>query len=272
MRQESFLNYRAYVWAWIAAILVAILSYLYINSAPVGSRHGGTSYGYIVGIIATSIILLLTWFGIRKRSYYAYHATLKAWLSSHVWLGLSLLAIVPLHAGFRFGFNVHSLAFFLMTLTILSGMWGAINYRLVPQETLSNRGGGSLMSQFNALQSISHEINGKKSACSQHVQTLIENFDIIFKPHTFKAIFGFRTASLNEKAAAQKLTALSDEEKVVALPLLALIGKKRELARKIESEIAAIAKLRVWLYFHIPLTFGLLVALAAHIISVLYFR
>ena len=88
-------------------------------------------------------IILLMFLGIRKRAYASNLGTLKGWVSAHIWIGLFLVLIVPLHSGFQFGTNVHSLAYGLMLATILSGIWGTYYYLQYPSEILSNRGGDS---------------------------------------------------------------------------------------------------------------------------------
>ncbi len=103
MRVETFFNYRNYRWLWINIIVLGFLVAIYVHDTPIGGRNGGTAVGYVYGSLATAGILYLMWFGIRKRSYSAKYTTLKGCLSAHVWLGIALSIIVPLHAGFHFG-------------------------------------------------------------------------------------------------------------------------------------------------------------------------
>src|SRR3546814_8954238 len=58
--------------------------------------------------------------------------SLKAWTSAHVYLGLSLIVIGTWHTGFQLGWNVHTLAWALMMLVILSGLYGVIAYATLP--------------------------------------------------------------------------------------------------------------------------------------------
>ena len=50
--------------------------------------------------------------------------------------------------------------------------------------------------------------------------------------------------------------------------LLDLIARRRDLTARINRDIKLHAQMQIWLYLHVPLTFALLAALAAHIVSV----
>ena len=50
--------------------------------------------------------------------------------------------------------------------------------------------------------------------------------------------------------------------------LSALLRNKRALLRQLREDLRLQATLEIWLYLHVPLTAGLLVALAAHIVTV----
>ena len=74
------------------------------------------------------LILWLALLGIRKRAMTRGRWSLKAWTSAHVYLGLALIVIATLHTGFQFGWNVHTLAYVLMMLVIVSGIYGISVY------------------------------------------------------------------------------------------------------------------------------------------------
>ena len=125
---EGFLRQANFRWLKITSMisLLAIVSYLLIDVQP---RHnGGSWFGYTLGSIGVLLILWLSMIGIRKRKMSRSHWSLKAWTSAHVYLGLSLIVIGTLHTGFQLGWNVHTLAYVLMMIVILSGIWGIIVY------------------------------------------------------------------------------------------------------------------------------------------------
>ena len=50
--------------------------------------------------------------------------------------------------------------------------------------------------------------------------------------------------------------------------LSALLRNKRQLLRQISEDLQLQASMEIWLYFHVPLTAALLMALVGHILSV----
>jgi len=53
--------------------------------------------------------------------------------------------------------------------------------------------------------------------------------------------------------------------------LFDLITRKRALVERVQRDIQYQARLQFWLYAHVPLTVGLLVALGTHILSVFFY-
>jgi len=94
-RHESFLVWRQFRYLKIACAAAAVSINIYLIDSPYGSRYGGTWAGYTLGTVGALLILSLMWFGYRKRSYLKNQGNLVAWLSAHVYLGVSLLVILP---------------------------------------------------------------------------------------------------------------------------------------------------------------------------------
>lgn len=272
MSQQTFVNYRGYLWFWISAAGLIGLIVWYLIDHPVGGRSGASVFGYSSGAIATSIIIYLMWFGIRKRSYYAYRVSLLGWLAAHVWLGVALLVLVPLHAAFDFGCNVHTLAYVVLCLVVVSGIVGAFFYRLLPIETLSNRGGGALRKRFEQYEAIADEIKKLGSGRSAELSELVSSLDTKFVPTLRSALFGGRVGDLDQPKASAKLSGIPEVDRNNAMKAIALMGDKREMAESIRKEIVVKTKLKIWLYAHIPLSLGLVILVSVHIFSVFFFR
>ena len=87
-------------------------------------------------------IVWLSLLGIRKRKMTSGRWSLKGWTSAHVYLGLSLIVIGTLHTGFQLGWNVHTLAWSLMMIVIISGIVGIYFYATLPDNLSNNRADG----------------------------------------------------------------------------------------------------------------------------------
>lgn len=172
---ESFLAYRNMRWFWLALLLSSISLLLYIWHDPVDPPNGGTTLGYILGTIGAGLIVWLTLLGIRKRRYHSKLGTVKGWLSAHVYLGLSLLFIGTLHAGFQFGWNVHTLAYSLMCIVILSGVVGVIIYVRYPTIVAGNRDARTRQALLNEVTELDQQILNAATACDTEIAHAVDD-------------------------------------------------------------------------------------------------
>src|SRR5262245_21970463 len=129
----NFLTYRNYLWLKMAVVTLVLLTASYILYSANMPPHGGTMVGLAYGIIGLIAIALLMYYSIRKRSYYANNGSLPSWLSFHSYIGVVTLVLISMHTGFKFGFDVHTLAFVLLAIVGLSGMGGAVLYLAIPR-------------------------------------------------------------------------------------------------------------------------------------------
>lgn len=271
MAQDTFYSYKSYRYLILNAILVAVLTAVYLLHRPLGGPNGGTVVGYTYGVIGALGIFYLMWFGIRKRSYYAKHTTLKGCLSAHVWLGISLSVIVPMHSGFSFGMNVHTLAYVLMMVVILSGVWGAINYAELAPEIRSHRGGGTVKKHLEQVRLVSGDIQELAKDKADRFITLMRKVDFDFKPSITGSLFGRSVTTIDKQEISRLLGDLDEKDYEDGLKLINLANKKRELVAQTQKEVATITKLKLWLYIHLPISLALVVVLLIHIFSVFYF-
>ena len=242
----------------------------YVIVSPTGGHNGGTPLGYTLGSLSTLGILYLTWFGIRKRSYYSSQTTMVGCLSAHVWLGLSLVLLVPLHAGFSVGPNVHTLAYVVMLIVVGSGIWGAMAYIHLPGALQSHRGGGSLPSLLEQLQLASREIEATMQQKSDLFIQFVRRIDVPFRPSIAASFFGPSPTILSRSILGELVAKLPESERVDALAVIGTINRKCDIAARIRSETRTFTCLRLWLYIHVPFTILLLIVLAIHIFSVFY--
>jgi hypothetical protein len=286
---ESILAFRKRRYLWVALVITALAVAAYLLDDPQEPANGGTVLGYTLGTVAALLVLWLTWFGVRKRRYSSSRGTVQGWLSAHVYLGLALFVIVLLHAGFQFGWNVHTLAFVLMTLVMASGLYGVFIYMKYPGRVSSNRDGASRPELLDQLEDLDRR--------SQRVAAdLNEDYRELVASGVSRTQLGSTLWSrLRGRDLSQIVLRAGGETKVVKNPgqeaaldwlaneqsratdadsaakigeLSALLRNKRQLLRQIGEDMRLQARMEIWLYFHVPLTTALLVALVAHIITV----
>ncbi|MCP5419978.1 MAG: hypothetical protein H6970_07510 [Gammaproteobacteria bacterium] len=138
---QSFLIYRRARYLKLSLGLMILSLAAYIADARLEQPNGGTWLGYTLGTIGALLIFWLLWFGVRKRKYRSGSGMVSGWLSGHVYLGIALLLVATLHCAFQFGWNLHTLAYTLMVLVILSGFYGVFAYIYFPSRLMDNGGG-----------------------------------------------------------------------------------------------------------------------------------
>ena len=275
--RDTFLSYKNYSWMWTSLLAVLVLTVIYLIDSPIGGPSGGTFLGYTYGIISTAGIVYLMWYAKRRRAYFSSKTTLKGMLSAHVWIGLSLTIIVPLHSGFSFGINVHTLTYVFMVLTIATGVWGIIMYRSLPTKLYSQRGGGSIKERLAAIYELNDEmeqftLSGSDGASrSDAFLEFARTVDTEFDPRFWKAVFSTIPSKLQPEQLQELLSKLERSEQSDAVSLIDKANKKRDLIEKTLEEVKTYALVRGWLYLHLPLSIGLVVLLVVHILSVFYY-
>ena len=156
---EGFLRYRRFRWFKIA-LAISLLMIVVFISVDVQPRHNGGSWlGYLLGTIGLLLILWLAMLGIRKRDH-PRPLVAEGLDLGHVYLGLALIVIGTLHTGFQFGWNVHTLAWVLMMLVILSGVYGITVYAALPQGLSDARSEMTGPQMIDAVNSLDKQIQG----------------------------------------------------------------------------------------------------------------
>ena len=272
---QSFLVFRGYRYLWIAAGMVVVAILVYAIHDPLGPPNGGTWLGYTLGSIGALLIVWLMWFGVRKRRYSTGKLSVQEWLSAHVYLGIALVAIATLHAGFQFGWNIHTFAYALMVVVVLSGIFGVITYVRYPAKLTRNR-------NESTLESIFLEIADLDQRCRSIADQLDDETAAIILRSCEAQIGGSGLRQLSGKdpscptikasAAIEERAAAADDAEVRKFAELSgHLGRKCELLRQARRDVRMQAMMKVWLFVHLPVSFALLVALTAHVISVFYY-
>jgi hypothetical protein len=293
---QSFVSVGRFRYALVAAVIALLCAGAYAIQALHGQPNGGTWLGYTLGTIAAVLILVLMGYGIRRRSFASRVGGASQWLSIHVYLGLCTLVVATLHCGFHFGANVHTLAYALLTLVVVSGCWGVYTYLRYPallQKVRGNTGHSQLLTQVAALDT---EALALAARVNQMLRELVT--DAIRRTRTGGSIWsqlrgrdhsrlllappfhiGYAhvvsnagQSALIQVLAEQQANSRDRREREALDQLLKVTGEKAVLQRQAQRDIQLQGLMQFWLYLHLPLSFGLLAALAAHIFIVFFYR
>lgn len=272
---EGFLRHKNFRWAQIATGLCVVATGVYFFAAArlPEPPSGGSWLGYLLGTISAGLIVWLACLGVRKRLISAGHYSLKAWVSAHVYLGLSLTVLATLHTGFQFGWNIHTLAYVLMMLVIASGALGVWAYATLPQRLHGNRGETTRKQMLDAIESLDAQLHDAAQpldrAGAQIVRLSIEDTEL--GGSVWKRLTGSYGDCANRRAL-QRLRALPAPGSAVQAEALTkiegLLSQKADALALARRQMGITALLEAWLFVHIPATFALLAALIAHIVSV----
>ena len=268
---DTFLSYKRFAYLKLMLVVLASAITLYVIDSPVGGRNGGTILGYSYGILAALGMAILMWYGIRKRAYYSAKTTLKGCLSFHVWLGVALIALVPLHAGFSFGCNIHTLAYVLMVLCILSGIWGAVQFSTLAHEIGANRGQGTTKQLLEQLELLAMDLMRVSLGKGEQIQRLIKKLDVTPSKSLAQVFSKPPARTVDPNRAAACMTGVNTSDRETALKVIDLIDRRMDLHFRLNREVRTTFWLRVWLYFHLPLACGAMALLIVHVFSVFYF-
>jgi hypothetical protein len=278
---ESFLRHAHFRWLKIAVLTSLVVAAGFAATLALRDyqlRHTGNSwFGYISGTLGAGIIVWLAALGVRKRYMTDNVWSLKAWVSAHVYLGLSLIVIATLHSGLQFGWNVHTLAYALMMLVILSGIFGIIVYARLPQKLSDNRGETTQKQMLEKIHTLDGRLLEKARPLDQAQAALITR--AVERTRIGGSFWRRLTNAHGNCETLRALTALKakrqslpDGKQAQALDqVLSLLDEKYLTLEKARRYIRLRSLLEVWLFIHIPATIALIGALAAHIISVFFF-
>ena len=274
---NSFLTYRSGRWLWISAAsaLGLIVHYFVYQSRAVA--YGGSVEGLLYGVAGTGLIVVLMYLGIRRRSYASSTGTLQGWVSAHVYLGLLTLLLIPMHAGFRFGWDVHTLAFVLLAIVVLSGVMGLYLYHNIPGRLTRYEAGqqadkidpemGRLLSDMRALVKNKSDalvrIYKAEVATSQHRAP--NGWALLLKGQG-NDLLAARSADL-----ARKVSGIPPEDQATFQILSQLLLKKTQLEVNLMHQMRLRNALQAWLYVHVPVSIAMVFAVGLHLIVVFFY-
>ncbi len=283
-RHESFLRYAHFRWLKVAVVasVAAAAAFVMLTARPNYdlSHNGSTWFGYTTGTVGALLMLWLTALGIRKRAITRGHWSLKAWVSAHVYLGLSLIVVVTLHTGFQFAWNVHTLAYALMLGVIVTGIVGVFAYAYLPRWLSDNRAEltqEQMTETIRALDARLHEAALPLDPPYAELVSLSLQYTVI-DGGFFQRLTGYygncgtlRAIARLDRLESRNALPADPSQRTVLAHVASLLKQKRDSLLRMRRYIRVRSLLELWLFVHVPLTFAMLAAVAAHIVSVFFY-
>jgi len=132
-----------YVLGFAFVVMVALSGSPYYSLAPTDRPHHdmhstlkpGGLWGHALGIVGSSMVLLLLLYSLRKRQKFGLrHGRLSRWLDIHIFFGVVGPLLITLHTAMKFG-GIVSISYYSMVLVALSGVFGRFVYMQIPRDS-----------------------------------------------------------------------------------------------------------------------------------------
>lgn len=171
----------------------------------------GGFWGHGLGIIGTSMVLLLFLYSARKREkFFLRFGPMRRWLNIHIFFGIMGPVLITLHTAMKFN-GIVSISYFSMLAVMFSGILGRYIYMQIPRDP-----SGAILSL--------EQIAAKDQAMSKQ---LVEQYGL-------SASAQRRIQQISEMQAADSGGGLSSLFRIMANDL-----KRPILLRKLQREIRA---------------------------------
>lgn len=264
-----------YLFLKITAAIGGLVLLVYWWHDPPGGPTGDTWLGYTLGIASAAIVLWLSYMGIRKRRYAAGRVDLRNWLAAHVYLGLLVALLASLHSGFGASVSVHGMAYLLLLLTVLSGLYGIQAYIRYPRLITANRGGLAYDALLGQIAEIDAELNVLTLSLGDDIaRASYESCRETRVTGTLRQRLSGRVADCPTsrfRAELERTIRTAPAGQAPALrQALSLLVRKETLLRRARRELQLLGWLQAWLFIHVPATCALLAAIVAHVIAVFF--
>jgi hypothetical protein len=260
----------AYAASLLAAAAAAVWEY---SRAQLGRPH----MAYLTGWLLLALVLVLTVYNARKKLAFLPLISSRAWLRAHSWLGMFAGLVFLMHLRWRLpagGFEGVLAALFVgVTLSGIAGSWLS---RVLPRR-LTSAGGEvpyeripvvlrALRERAEALVVAGIPAAGTASLADFYAARLSGFFagPANLGPHLFGSSHALNSLLADLGGVERYLNA---DEKKTALELADLVREKDALDLHRSMQLV----LKGWLFVHIPLTYGMLVFIAVHVVLVYSF-
>ena len=253
------------------ALIAATAGALWLN----GKFNALPNYAYLTGWALLAAMFVLTIYNVRKKLPFLPLGKSETWLQIHIYLGFFTTLLFLIHLNFRAPHGWFEIVLaWLFVLVSGSGMVGLFFSRVLPRR-LTTRGGEVIFEKIPALRH-ALKIEAENLALGKDAKSLViaEFYTKRLAPFFAGPKNFWKHLAESRREVSALLAELedlrrfaNDSERVTIEKLSALVRQKDGL----DYHRALQLLLRLWLFVHIPLTYGLLIFTALHIILVFDF-
>lgn len=254
--------------AIVASLVAAGAFGFYVYSFELMQNNGAFLSGWVLLIL----VLALTFFNARKKLTYPPLVKASTWLQLHVYIGWFSLLVFLLHTQWRLpNGQFESVLYVIFMLLALSGVVGVLLTRIIPKQ-LAHRGSEviyeripmfvrQLREQAEVLIIESVGFNNALTLADFYQKNLESYFS---KPSSLfdKVTRRNRRFSVLDDELKTLHRYLSEDERRVADQLSVLMETKDNL----DFHYSRQGVLKYWLFFHIPLTYSMLLFTMIHLV------
>ena len=253
------------------ALIGATVGALWLN----GKFRALPNYAYFTGWSLLAGMVVLTIYNVRKKLPFLPLGKSETWLQIHIYLGFFTTLLFLIHLNFRtpHGWFEVVLAW-LFVLVSGSGMVGLFFSRVLPRR-LATRGGEVI---FEKIPTIRHALKIE----AENLSLGTDAKSLVIAEHYTKRLAPFFAGPKNSwlhlaesrrpvnalLAELEDLRGFVDEADRKKIGRLAVLVRQKD---GLDYHRALQLALKLWLFVHIPLTYGLLIFTALHIVLVFGF-
>ncbi len=275
-------------WALASGTVCALATVSYVATAHAGDLRpfGGTPAGIVFGAAAFALMVFAVLLGLRKKFLGQRIGRLQTWMRGHIWLGLLSAILVILHAGFRTGGALTATLVALTVIVALSGVAGTLLQHAVPR----------ILTREVPMETVFEQIPNIRAQLCEEAQHLVTAATTVGVVKT--ATQGNTALAVVERTSQQVVQPLQSFWETQLAPFLAEPDSRSILAKGVTSEAAfrhlrtmlpaemhttvasmeTLAEearqlrrqerlhylLHAWLFFHVPVSYGLIALAVVH--------
>ncbi len=266
------------------AVIVQIKSYEYyslpIELRPHSPKHlamkPGGVWGHGLGVVGSSMILLLFLYSARKRHLFGLRfGKIKYWLNIHIFFGIMGPVLINLHTSFKFG-GIVAISYHSMMAVMVSGILGRYLYVQIPR-TLS--GDELTIREIEDKNNLMNRMLKEKYLLSEKFVNRIQAISGISPGDRPKGLFAIWAIIKNDFSRFFRIRTLKRDIRraKVNLPrreihkLISVVKQKSLLMRKMTFLSTIQPMLHYWHVIHKPFAYVMIIIMFVHIAIAILF-